>query len=523
VSPGRPVGRRPGWTALRVTALVGGAAVMALEMAASRLLAPAFGTSLIVWANLIGIILIALALGYSLAGRLADRYPAGTGLYAALLGAGLWAALLPLAGRFVLDLLSRGILGTPVSVILASFAGILAVIAPAVFLLGFVTPFAIRLGASDVEHTGRVAGSLGAWSTVGSIAGTFLPAFVTIPFLGVRATLLGAAALLILTAAWGLGRPWALLGLLLPALVAFLVAGPLRPEAGLLFEGESPYQFVQVLRHGPYTELVVNEGGGVQSVWRRGSDLTGFYYDAYMLLPFYRRACPAGPPRGPAGAPRCRPGGSVRVLVVGAGGGTILRQYHDVLGDRFRLRLAGVEIDPLVASLGPRFFGLPPSLARRVHVADGRVFLAHDRGVYDVLIVDAYAHQLYIPFQLATEQFFRLAASHLAPGGILAMNVNALGPTSPLLLAIVRTLHAVFPYTYVARVPGEFNYLLAASRRPIAPTLDVPALLRPLAGRVAAAWRADDGAGGQLLTDDRAPLEFLTDWELWRGAREGAA
>lgn len=491
---------RPSLTALRATACVGGAAVMAIEMAASRLLAPAFGTSLLVWANLIGIILIALTLGYSLAGRLADRHPAGRGLYGALLGAGLWSALLPLAGRGVLDLLSRGILGTPISVILASFAGVLVVIAPAVFLLGFVTPFAIRLGASDVEHTGRIAGSLGAWSTLGSIAGTFVPAFVTIPFFGVRATLFGCAALLILTAAWGLRRPGLLLGLLLPALVALVVAGPLRPEPGLLFEGESPYQFVQVLQKGPYTELVVNEGGGVQSVWRHGSDLTGYYYDAYLLLPFDR------------------PGLDRRVLVVGSGGGTIMRQYQAVLGSRFRLRLDGVEIDPLVASLGPRYFGLPADLARRVHVADGRVYLEHDRHTYDILIVDAYSHQLYIPFQLATRQFFHLAADHLAPGGILAMNVNALSRHSPLLLAIVRTLHAVFPFTYVARVPGAYNYLVAASDRPVLPTLDVPPLLQSLARSVAAGWRPDDGSGGLLLTDNRAPLEFLTDWELWRGA-----
>ena len=499
------------WLGLRWTAFIAGMATMGLEMAASRLLAPAFGTSQLVWANLIGVILLALTFGYRVGGALADRRPGRGGLYGSLLASGVLALALPLAGRWVSAELGAGILNTPVSVVLLSLAAVLVVIAPPVFLLAFATPFAIRLAvAAQTERTGRVVGVLEAWATAGSLVGTFGPAFVTIPFLGTNQTLVGLGAVLIVVGALGLRRR-ALFGVLvLPLLVGLGTAGPVRPESGLLFEAQTPYQFVQVRQVGAMTYLVVNDGGGVQSVWRRGSDLTGMYYDAYMLLP------------------ALRPGTSRRVLVIGAGGGTILRQYQDVLSARYRLDLQGVEIDPVVAKLGARFFGLTPQLAARIHVGDGRTFLAAQKGSagrYDVIIVDAYARELYIPYELATAQFFALAAAHLNPGGIVALNVNALGPESPLLLSLVRTLHSALPYTYVAKVGTAYNYLVAGSARPLDVSRlttpgAVPPLLGALAEEVAAAWQPSDGQGGWLLTDNRSPIDYLTNREVLAGMRQ---
>jgi spermidine synthase len=514
---GQPSAARPAATAgaaaslagpsrtLKAIAFVAGACVMAVEMGASRLLAPAFGTSILVWANLIGVILLAMAVGYNVGGRLADRHPAVRGLFLSLGGAGALIALLPLAGRAALDALAAGITGTPITVILISFFAVILLVAPPVFLLAFATPFAIRLGSPDVAHTGRVAGTLGTWSTAGSLVGTFIPALVTIPTFGTRATLLGIAGVLIVTAAIGLGSRRGLILLLIPAAIAVATRGPTRAAQGLLYEKESPYQFVEVVRNNGMTQLIVNEGGGVQSAWRQGSELTGMYYDAYMLLPFLQNLQ--------------QPGRSL--LVLGSGGGTILRQYHDVLSSRFDLTLRGVEIDPVVAATGPRFFGLSPRLYADERIADARPYLAASHAHYDLIVVDAYAQQLYIPFQLTTTQFFHLAAAHLAPGGVVAMNVNAVDEKSPLLNAILHTLHSALPHTYIAHLPGAFNYLLVGSETPLdgarLRSFAVPGLLRPLGAEVAAAWQADAAPGGMLLTDDRAPVEFLTDWELWRG------
>ena len=510
---GQQGGPAVSWRALCGTAFIAGSGTLGIEMAASRLLAPSFGTSQLVWANLIGVVLLALTIGYRVGGALADRLPGRTGLFGALLLAGFFSLGLPFAGSFAIRALGAGITSTPVSVILLSLAAVILVIAPPVFLLACATPFALRLGvrAAAPERAGTVVGALEAWATAGSIAGTFLPAFVTIPFLGTDQTLVGIGALLMATGAWGLGRRALLGALVLPLVVGLLTSGVVRPMPGLLFEAQTPYQFVQVVRQGRYTLLLVNDGGGVQSVWRSGSDLTGLYYDAYMLLPALRA------------------GTSRHVLVIGAGGGTILRQYQAVLSRRYHLTLTGVEIDPVVKSLATRFFGLSPQLASHIVVGDGRTFLqaAHGpSGQYDIIIVDAYSRELYIPYELATEQFFRLVAAHLRAGGIVALNVNAVTPQSPLLLSMLRTLHTAFPYTYVAKVPGAFNYLVAGSQAPLDPARLVaqgalPPLLQPLGAQIAAAWRPSGGAGGWLLTDNRSAIDYLTNLELWQAARLG--
>lgn len=499
---------------LCATAAVAGGATMGIEMAASRLLAPSFGTSELVWANLIGVILLSLALGYRAGGWLADRWPGSAGMYGALVAAGLLDLALPFGGRWAVSVLGAGITATPVSVILLSLCAVLAVIAPPVFLLAIATPFALRLGVQvqPPGRAGRAVGALEAWATAGSIAGTFLPALVTIPFLGVNETLAGLGGVLILTGALGLGRV-RLLGLLvLPLVVGLLTAGVVRPVPGLLYEAQSLYQFIQVDRQGTMTYLTVNEGAGIQSAWNSASPLTGLYYDAYMLLP------------------GLRPGTRRRVLVIGAGGGTILRQYADVLSGHYDLHLTGVEIDPDVAALGPRYFGLSPALAADIRVDDGRTFLRSlPRGAprYNIVIVDAYSQELYIPYELATVQFYDLVRAHLVPGGIVALNVNALSPQTPLLLSLERTLRAAFPHVYAAKVGGAYNYLVAASTAPLDPaallrTGGVPPLLEPLAAELAAGWTPVTGAGGWLLTDNRAPLDYLTNLELLQGIRDTA-
>lgn len=522
---------------------VTGASVMELEMAASRLLAPYFGTSQIVWANLIGLILIGLSLGYLLGGRLADRRPDGRLMCAIVLAAGVYEALLPLFSRPILAAMTGGWFGTPVTVILASFAAILAVFLPPVAALATVSPFAIRLATREVEQSGRVAGALYAASTAGSILGTFVPAFLTIPFLGTRETIALFAALQVATAAWGLAlgagrgprRFGPFLWLLVPALAYGALPGVTKPVPGLLFEAETFYQYVQVVRQGGANLLVVNEGGGIQSIYEPGRDFTGLYTDDYALLPFLAR------PRGAPARPE-------RAVVLGSAGGTILRLWDRIARPFVPMELEGVEIDPVVARLAAPYFGFRPGSAA-VTVGDARVVLDRSRETYDLVVVDAYSHQLYIPFQLTTVEFFRSVRAHLAPGGFLALNVNASSPEDPLMLAFERTLLAAFPHVYVAKVRGPLNFLLVGALEPVslAPLRAIAedglaALARPLEGAGAgvpadldgeavralaaellAAWRPVDAGlarRGVLLTDDRAPVEYLTNAMVVRAIEE---
>ena len=195
---------------LSVLVFVAGCATLATEISASRLLAPYFGSSTIVWANIIGLILIYLSIGYWLGGKLADRRPEPRLLGLVVLVAAVVIAATPFIARPILDLAVKGLDAATVGAVVGSFFAALALFAIPVTLLGAVSPFAIRLSISDVEQAGTVAGRLYALSTVGSIVGTFLSALVTIPLLGTQRTMLGAAALLVFGAALLLGRRWQL-------------------------------------------------------------------------------------------------------------------------------------------------------------------------------------------------------------------------------------------------------------------------------------------------------------------------
>ncbi|MEX2645979.1 MAG: fused MFS/spermidine synthase, partial [Gaiellaceae bacterium] len=191
LEPGRPSAR-----ALSLLVFGAGTGTLAVEISASRLLAPYYGSSTIVWANLIGLVLLALSLGYWLGGKLADRRPSGRLLGRLVLAAGAYVAVLPFVTRPILDVAARGLDELSAGAVVGSFFATLVLFAPPVFVLGMVSPFAIRLALDTVGSAGEVAGRLYALSTAGSLLGTFLPALVTIPLVGTQRTLIGSAAVL---------------------------------------------------------------------------------------------------------------------------------------------------------------------------------------------------------------------------------------------------------------------------------------------------------------------------------------
>lgn len=479
---------------LRVFVFGTGAAVMAVEFGAQRLIAPFFGSSQIVWGTLIGLILLALTGGYALGGRLADRYPSAGPLGVLVLAAGVYVAVLPALARPLLSAMVAGLLATPGGVVLLTFAGVAVLFVPPVAALGAASPYAVRLAIESTETAGTRTGSLYAWSTFGSIAGTFLAVFLLIPDLGVRETLWLSSVVLIILGAIAIGRRLPSLLLLVPLVTGLTSPSLLKPVPHLLTEVETPYQFAQVYRAGDKIALSVNDGAGIQSVYTRHR-LTGMYYDDFLALPFY--------------FPAQRP---ISALLIGMAAGTIptfiardVRPYRPV-------NLTGVEIDPVLTTLGRRYFHLQPSAAHVIH-ADGRVYLEGTHQTYDLIMVDAYNNEIYIPFALSTREFFALCRAHLKPGGILALNVNAVSAHAGLLEAFERTLRTAFPYVAIAKARSAYNYLLAASVKPLAaPNPGVmPAFLRPVGQSLATGWHTPHPGRGLVLTDDKAPVEALTD------------
>jgi spermidine synthase len=500
-----PAAIRVGRTRLGIVVFTGGAGTLATEIAASRLLAPYLGSSTIVWANIIGLILVYLSVGYWLGGKLADRRPDPRLLGRIVLVAALAIVTTPFVARPILDLAVEGLDAAAVGAVVGSFFAALALFAIPVTLLGMVSPFAIRLAIDDVQEAGTVAGRLYALSTVGSILGTFLSAIVTIPLIGTQRTMLGAAALLVFAGALLLGSRWQGMTAVVAALL-LVPAGTVKATPGLLFEAESTYQYVQVIERidGSRT-LKLNEGVAVHSVWEPESVLTGGEWDMFLLVPPLLD----------------RP---VRdVAVIGNAGGTIARAFGTFYPD---VRIDGVEIDPVVTEAGRRYLGLGENPNLNVVTQDGRPFLQDTDRRYDVIVVDAY-RQPYIPFYLATKEFFELARDRLRPGGVLALNVARVPGDERLSRAIGSTIRAAFPQAWVWK-PLRFNELMLGFDRPASESVleeragRVDERIAPLVPLFRAGLRAVEQVE-EPLTDDRAPVEWLTDQMIVDYIAEGGA
>ena len=487
-----------------LAALVFGAGTgsLATEIAASRMLAPYFGSSTIVWANLIGIVLAGLAVGYWLGGRVADRHPERRLLGLIVLAAALWVAMTPFVARPFLDAAVGNLDDASAGAVIGSFFAVLLLFAPAVVLLGMVSPFAIRLAITDVETAGAVAGRFYALSTFGSLLGTFVPALIAIPLLGTQRTLLLTAALLALSASFLLGRKLLVLAGAIAAL-AVLPPGAIKSDEGLLHEEDSLYQFIQVLERDDGRRLLrLNEGVAVHSVWREDTVLTGGVWDAFLALPPLLE----------------RPLRSVAIL--GNAGGTTARAMGEFYPGA---EIDGVELDPAVSDVGFEYFGMGDNPKLTVHDLDARPFLRHTDERYDLIVVDAY-HQPYVPFYLATREFFRLARERLEPGGIVALNVASVPGDTRLLDGIAGTL--AHEFESVSVWPAlRFNKILLAFDEPRSISFidanEVAPELRPLVDLMIKQLRPVTAKAKRPWTDDRAPVEWVTDRMIVEYAARG--
>ena len=480
---------------LYVLVFVVGTASLGAEIAAARLMAPFFGASTIVWANTIGVVLVSLSIGYWLGGRLGDRYPRLRELCLVVAAAAALLAVVPFAARPFFEVSTDALDEISAGAFVGSLVGVLFLIAIPVVLLGTCSPWAIRLAVPDVEHSGRTAGRLYAISTVGSLLGTMLAALVLIPFIGTQRTFLTFAVALGLVAAAGLG--WRYLAV--PAALAAVFAVPIGTVKAtdgerVLFEGESEEQYIRVIEQEDGDRaLELNEGQATHSLYRPGSYLTGDVWDGYLVAPFAVRDS----------APE-------RIAILGNAAGTTARAY----GHYFpQTEVDGVEIDAKLTELGERYFDLEnPNL--QVFHEDARPWLEDSDGDYDVIMVDAY-RQPYIPFYLATEEFFELVRDRLAPGGVVVVNAGHPEGNDDLEKVLGATMAEVFPT--VLRDPIEdTNTLLIGSEAPgsaqqLADAVPgLPGELRVIAARESGNVE-QRLPGGEVYTDDVAPVEWLID------------
>ena len=510
-------------TFYHIAAFFSGMAIMGVEVSASRLLAPYFGSSMITWTILIGIILTAMSLGSRFGGRLADSCDRPDRLFRFLFWCAVWVALTPWLGRYLMSAAFFGmVLAVPGQALpLGVLLSCLLIFAPPCFVLGMVSPFLLRFTIPDTASTGRIAGDLGALSTVGSIFGTFLPTFVTIPFLGsTRTFLLFAAVLGVISLAYfrfvtppprspAIGS---LLTVLVLCLLPFL---PLRPSFAFwttpILEDESVYNYLRVEREYGGLQLSTHTLIGRQSIARDDGVMTGNYWDFAMLAPFFRANARFESP--------------LRVLVLGYGAGTISRITRFFFPSA---AITGVEIDPAIAALGPVYFGVKPEDATVV-IEDARTFLTRTDHTWDMVVLDAY-HDISIPFHLTTIEFWRQVRNHLATDGVVVVNYNLpFAADRELSESLVQTMRAVFPRVLVCPVQNLVNSVFVATmaegRRlpdPLHPQIGPDHMLYPVFKTFAERHR-EVASATMILTDDHAPVEWMSNRALGNVVRDGIA
>jgi spermidine synthase len=521
-APAAPVTAQASTTVpfLKSLVFIGGFASIGVELTASRLVAPYFGSSTFIWASLIGVTLAFLSLGYLLGGKLADRRPRPELLYAVTAIAAITIALLPLVARPLLHESLDAFRTLDAGAFYGTLAGTLLLMAPPITLLGFISPFALRLQIANVASAGKTAGSLYALSTVGSIAGSFLPVLVLIPLIGTAATFIVLSLALLAPAVAGLivvrARPLALVAMLaalaVPGLTLAAPGGIRPPERGtLLHEQESAYNYIQVVDDGGQRELILNEGHAIHSIYNPDQLLTGGPWDYFMVAPLLVAGEEAHAPRD--------------AMLIGLAGGTVARQLSAAYGP---IPIDGVEIDPDIVAVGHDYFGLDELTNVSVEIADGRYALKTSERNYDLIGIDAY-RQPYIPFQLTSREFFQEVAGHLSPGGVAVVNAGRTTTDFRLVDALGATMRDVFPYVLAIDVARYTNTILVGSQTSLSTEALHANLERYGANasvRQVAEWSLQEGhmraisPGGMVFTDDRAPVEMVIDEMIFDAARE---
>lgn len=446
-----------------VVAALTGFAVMAIELTAVRVLAPHFGQSAYVWTNVIGVILVALALGAFLGGRMADREHGRERLSTLLLVAGLIVCAVPLLARPLGGWLLPADLpldAAMAALVRGSLAATMLLFAPPVLLIGCVTPMLVKLLVSGHGRVGGASGLVSAMSTLGSLVGTFAATHVLVPYLGSRVTLWACAGILILSGLLCSASPARASALLVFGVLWSVDLGPMKAVGEgeqLLCEEESAYQYLQVVarndaEQGRSSVLKINEGlDSFHSVSFHGTPYThGMYYDYHVVAPYL--------------ADDGMPATELKVLSLGSAAGTFGRLYRHAFPG---CTVDAVELDPAVHAMGRDRQLFPGRVApgKEYSGLDARVFVNRaPKDTYDVVLVDTYERQIYIPAYIASQQFFAGVERILRDGGVVSVNSGGTSFEDAALVSLACTMAAVFGQASAFRVPRSRNFMVIARK-----------------------------------------------------------
>ncbi len=494
---------------LLFTVFVSGMTTLAAELAAARLIGNVFGTSNIVWASIIGLILIYLTAGYFLGGKWADNHPTPEFMYRLLAWGAFTLGIVPYVASPVLKAAASAFEGLQVGLLAGSFLTVLILFSLPVTLLGTISPFAIRLSMTEPAQAGKISGRIYAISTLGSFIGTFLPTLFTIPAFGTRLTFLIFSLFLLIVALAGIGwyvnpkemRKLAWMPVVLVVLALLWQNQTIKNNPGQVYETESAYNYIQVQQVNGFTLLKLNEGQGVHSIYHPETLNYGGPWEQFLVGPYFYAEVSVSAVHDMA--------------IVGLAAGTTARLASAVYSG---IQIDGYEIDPEIVALGRRFFDLNLDNLNII-LGDGRLNLDRSIKTYDIIAVDAYRPP-YIPPHMTTLEFFEISRKHLKPQGVLAINAASVPGDRRLINGLATTISELFPSIYIVDLPGSLNTIIFATLQPTQKDnleRNLAALSRTgsahpqliSAMKITLANLQTKYDKSMVFTDDRAPIEWI--------------
>ena len=487
---------------LKILTFTSGAIIMGLEIVTSRILTPVFGSTIYTWGSLIGVILSGLSVGYFLGGKVADEHPRFDKICGIVFSVGLFIVAIPFFASHVVNFTITVLPGTQFTPLLATF---LLLMFPSV-LLGFVSPYVIKLGTSTLKRVGNISGNLYSIATVGSIFGTFATVFVLIPNLAVNQIIFGLGIALIASSLIGLKNPPKVIAV---AIVIILIVPwtsvslhPFPHYGTLLYEKETIFSHLDVTEFGDNRSLYLD--GMQHSSMNRNDpldlviDYTEYFHLGMMFNP-----------------------DATNVLFVGGGGFTGPKNFLALYPDT---KIDVIEIDSDVIDVAKKYFDLKEDSRLQIFNDDARKHLSLFEKKYDLIVLDAYA-STYVPYHLMTHEFFQTLEQRLESDGVIVSNLlgSIEGNNSQIVKAVYKTMKETFPVAYV--FPTESNpknlqnVMIVSSNQPyefdrlslfeIAKNNPSNYLVDELSVEEHFYQKSVDVSKAPIITDQRNPLEIM--------------
>lgn len=487
---------------LEIVVFICGAVVMVFELVGSRIMAPYVGTSTYVWTSLIGVILGSLSVGYYLGGRLADFWP-----FTKPLAIIIFVSAVAIAFSTVIkDFVSSAIVFLPFSMEIKSLFISAVLFAPASFLLGMVSPYAVRLRIKDVFKAGGTSGNLYAISTLGSIVGTFVAGFYIIPRFGSFFSLVALSFVLVLTALFLVGKEIrhfflrffsSKLSFLLIFLIIYFLAVFTFGKGNLIADVDTEYNRIFVKKGIKYSgreiiSLSTDPFGTQAAIFVDDPDELVFDYTKFFKI-----------------IEAIKPDATSALMV----GGCVYTYPRDFLKNFPEANMDVVEIDPGMTIVAKKYFGLKDDPRMNIIHEDGRIYLNSNTKKYDAIFLDAFNSFSSIPFQLTTVESVRKISESLKDDGVVLANIISAidGDKGKFLRAEYATYKKVFPNVYIfalnhSKDGGAIqNVILVATKEMKPIDFSADPLLAEYSEKL---WTNPITLDMPILTDDFAPVEF---------------